>query len=88
MDEYDEARQLILAAMRMRQKYMELSKQEFYKTTAVMLDGELPPSSFFCSQEKGTEGVMYTSAGDVITGGCQLVVTCSYTAIANYARSC
>lgn len=50
----------------MRRRYMDLSKQEFYSTTAVMLDSELPPSSQFCVPES-SEGAFYTSAGDVIT---------------------
>ena len=66
MGEYDEARQLVLGALTMRRKYMELSKQEFCSTTAVMLDRELPPSSVFCIPESG-EGALYTSAGDVIS---------------------
>lgn len=66
MGEYDEARQLILGALTMRRRYMDLSKQEFCSTTGVMLDRELPPSSMFCVPES-SEGALYTSAGDVIS---------------------
>lgn len=44
---------------------MDLSLQEFYRTTAVMLDDELPPSSHFCVPDKS--GVFSTSAGDIIS---------------------
>lgn len=64
--EYDEARQLILGALRMRRKYMELSQQHFYSTTTLLLDGELPPSSDFCIPQN-VEGVSFTTAGDVIS---------------------
>ena len=66
MGEYDEARQLILGALKMRRRYMEISAQNFYSTTAIMLDRELPPSSDFCVAES-SKGVSFTSAGDVIT---------------------
>lgn len=50
----------------MRRKYMDLSKQDFYTTTAMMLDKELPPSSEFCIPQN-IAGISFTSAGDVIT---------------------
>lgn len=65
MDEYNEARQFVTAALKSRRKYMDLSLQEFYRTTAVMLDDELPPSSHFCVPDKS--GVFSTSAGDIIS---------------------
>ncbi len=46
--EYDEVRQLIIGAIRMRRKYMEMSLQPFYSTTALLCDEKLPPSSDFC----------------------------------------
>ena len=47
---------------------MDLSKQEFYSTTAKMLDSALPPSSHFCIPEDTHGPLMYTSAGDVLCG--------------------
>ena len=50
---------------------MELSKQEFCSTTAMMVDRELPPSSHFCvPDDSGT--LLYTSGGDVISSKCTI----------------
>ena len=75
LDEYKEAQQQILGALKVRRKYMELSMQEFYSTTGKMLDDELPPSSHFCVQGNTQGKLLYTSAGDVVsTGECSLYV--------------
>lgn len=52
----------------MRRKYMDLSLQSYYHTTATMLDKGIPPSSDFCVPDKVEGKLMYTSAGDVIAG--------------------
>ena len=47
---------------------MEMSRQEFYATTGLMLDSKLPPSSHFCVPEGSPGTLLYTSAGDVLSG--------------------
>ena len=66
LSEYDEARQLLLGALRIRRKYMECSYQQFYTTTAKMLDREHPPSSAFCISGERAEEVRYNTAGDIV----------------------
>jgi hypothetical protein len=72
LDHYEEARQLLVAALDMRRRYMDISEQFFCKTTARMLDNELPPSSEFCipADLQGTARV--TPAGDVISSKCYM----------------
>lgn len=75
LDHYEEAKQLLVAALDMRRRYMNISEQFFCKTTARMLDNELPPSSEFCipADLQGTTRV--TPAGDVISSKCCMQVS-------------
>ena len=68
--DYHEAQQLLMEALRVRRKYMELSMQGFCNTTRQMLDGQLPPSSDFCVPDADNGEVRVTPAGDVIA--CEL----------------
>ena len=63
---FEEVRQLLKSALELRQKYMELSLQEFCCTTKNMLDKELPPSSTFCVPDV-LGGAKFTAAGDIMS---------------------
>ena len=71
-DHYEEAKQLLVAALHMRRRYMAISEQFFCKTTAKMLDNELPPSSEFCIPADLQNTARVTPAGDVISSKCYL----------------
>ena len=75
--DYHDARQLLVAALEMRRKYMALSGQLYCTTTSKMLDDELPPSSTFCVPDVGQGLVRFTPAGDVIA--CKFVYVYSIT---------
>ena len=76
LGEYDEARKVIAGALKIRRKYIDLSGQHFYKTTAMMLDEELPPSSSFCVPGDSEKKLVYNTAGDIVTSK-SVVVSCS-----------
>lgn len=61
-----EVRRLLKTALELRRKYMDLSLQEFCKTTANMLDKKLPPSSAFCVPDN-LGGAKFTAAGDIVS---------------------
>ena len=63
---FKEVRQLLKTALEVRRKYMDLSLQEFCRTTANMLDKQLPPSSTFCVPDVLT-GAKFTAAGDIVS---------------------
>ena len=65
MEEFDEARDLLEAALRIRRKYIALSLQEYCVTTERMLDKEMPPSSAFCDMGCDDVTAKYTPAGDI-----------------------
>ena len=67
LDHYEEAKQLLVAALDMRRRYMAISEQFFCKTAAKMLDNELPPSSEFCIPTDLQSTVRVTPAGDIIS---------------------
>ena len=64
-EEHDNARDLLQAALTIRQKYMALSLQEFCVTTKRMLDKEIPPSAAFCDMDCDDVTKKYTPAGDI-----------------------
>ena len=65
LDGLDEAQELLQAALRVRQRYMSVSQQEFCRTTERMLNGVLPPSSSFCSMSSQDFSIRFTVDGDV-----------------------
>lgn len=65
VEEVDEAQGLLQAALRIRQKYMSLSLQEFCQTTQKMLDHEAVPSAAFCDMDCDDVTSKYTPAGDI-----------------------
>ena len=67
LDDYEEAHQLLVAALQMRRRYMDISMQFFCRTTEKMLNNELPPSSDFCVPPDLQDVVMFTSSGDLIS---------------------
>lgn len=67
LTDYEEAQQLLVAALHMRRRYMATSEQSFCKTTEKMLDNELPPSSDFCVPADLQGVVRYTQSGDIIS---------------------
>lgn len=67
MDDYEQAQEMLVAALRMRRKYMDISQQFFCRTTEKMLDNELPPSSDFCVPADLQDVVRFTSSGDIIS---------------------
>ena len=69
--DYQEVQHLLIEALKFRRKYMELSLQEFCKTTSKMIDKMLPPSSDFCVM--GSD-IRVTPGGDILP--------CKWTSIA------
>jgi AMP deaminase len=63
---FKEVRQLLKTALELRRKYMDLSLQAFCRTTANMLDKQLPPSSTFCVPDV-LSGAKFTPAGDILS---------------------
>ena len=61
--DYQEVQHLLVEALKFRRKYMELSLQEFCKTTSKMIDKMLPPSSDFCVM--GSD-IRVTPGGDIL----------------------
>ena len=61
--DYQEVQHLLIEALKFRRKYMELSLQEFCKTTSKMIDKMLPPSSDFCVM--GSD-IRVTPGGDIL----------------------
>ena len=72
LHEYDEGRKILVGALQIRRKYMELSHQTFYKTTAMMLDNKPPPSSSFCVSGDSDKMMAYNVAGDMVE--CKLII--------------
>lgn len=72
LDHYEEAKQLLVAALHMRRRYMNISEQFFCKTAAKMLDNELPPSSEFCIPADIQSTARVTPAGDIISSKCYM----------------
>ena len=69
--DYQEVQHLLIEALKFRRKYMELSLQEFCKTTSQMIDKMLPPSSDFCVM--GSD-IRVTPGGDILP--------CKWTSVA------
>ena len=66
---FSEVRQLLKTALELRRKYMDLSLQDFCRTTENMLEKKLPPSSVFCVPDVlGMAKV--TPAGDIMSSEC------------------
>ena len=63
---YEEVRELLTSALKLRRHYMDMSTQEFCHTTSCLLDHKLPPSSEFCVPAC-MEGAKVTAAGDVMS---------------------
>lgn len=77
LDGLDEAQELLQAALRVRQRYMSVSQQEFCRTTERMLNGVLPPSSSFCSMSSQDFSIKFTVDGDVKKEWSEQYLMCS-----------
>ena len=84
---FKEVRELLKSALELRRKYMDVSLQDFCRTTENMLDGKLPPSSAFCVPDV-LGGAEFTTAGDIKSSESEAACVCVHASVCVHVCVC